>query len=482
MKKYLLLFILPLLLITKHVIASTTSSRGASYCGVLNNWTDCINSFDLLPNTYATAIGSSKSLYNYGFGFNIPSYSIIESVDITIDNKASGSGGTPDIRQLIAGLYREDNPSLFGNLTSGSCVTNATISPSNSDTTTTINIPVSCYSSHVIDHADINSPNFGIKFITSTNGSPTYSIKDIKISVNYSLTGSGFSMSVDSSTASPSGQYVLLNLSGETATISTDLQCKYSIHERCSRAGFAGYTSTTPVARIFLDTLNNATETIARGSGEWLGHDWTMPSDKTWVAENVKVPYRAGWSCDYPYSYYCSIDHEVVYENNFLIDQSLVATPSATNPETPEISDVPNVITQPFQWLMYQLKQFFIWFFGIDTTINEAYLYSLQGEITTRFPFGYIAPLSTIDWGQEIGTPSAYLPINISFTPKRVINGVTTDLDPVTLNIGEDEMATVVRPNISSLANKIRDTMMLLIGISFGAWMAGAVKQFFSKF
>ena len=292
----------------------------------------------------------------------------------------------------------------FGGLSAG-CVANYTITLSGSDTTYTNTIPSSCFYSHTLVPSDFTS-GLVLAVGTSTNGSLTYYIDSVELQANYTSPTS--SMNIDSSSASPSGQFVNLNLSGTTATVSSTMQCTVGLLERCKKSGYAGFLSPSTIANVLLDGSATNTTTIDLGGGYYKAHGWGG-TDNSWVAENVHVPYNSGWTCDYPYSIICSDNHELSYMDDYSHNSQFVATPSAGITNTEIVEPEP---TNPLAWVVWKIRQTLIdLFIPHDNVIMQETDY-VKELIQTKAPIAYGNAVLALDWSTgaiSTATPSIHI-------------------------------------------------------------------------
>lgn len=413
--KVLVFFLFFFVFVPKVYASSSSPFREPSSCGSSNSFANCSNSFTS-DNARATFTGSTGYLVIRDFGFTLPLNAVITSFDWEIEGYAVGSGGSPNVRTAEVRLHMEGSPSYFGSI-SPSCLSIPHGSlqwvPTDSEQTTSKNFSVSCYTSHTITPSDVNSPNFGLSIMTNTNGSPTYYIDRVRLRVNYTLSGAGFATVITRSEASPSGQFLLLDLEGETATVSSRMTCKISLFERCSRPGYAGWTSQTSVATIYLYGGSSATQTREIAPGSYQGYGWGPPQ-RTWQAKGVKVPYNPGYTCDYPTFYICTENNEIVAEAGFATDPRLVATPSA---QANTLFSEPEP-TNPIAWLLWKLRQTFWEFFGLRFDAMDVQYFALtRDNFNSRIPFAYVNAVFSLDFSpppSSTASPILSMPIQSS--------------------------------------------------------------------
>lgn len=387
-----------------------------------NDWSNCSEAYsqDGVYSTKDYSGGSSVQSWS-GFTSGIGNYDL-SGVTFRVRGHYIGSG-TP--HSLLLNLTKTNDSNYFGNL-SGDCSSLYTITPTGSDTDIVTTIPISCWYQHSLVYSDFVTET-GVNVTVSTNGSVTYYIDQIQININYVTMSS--SLSIDSSEASPSGQFVSLDLSGTTATVSSSMSCSVRLLERCTKEGYAGYTSNSSVATILLENGPN-TSTIDIGGGYYKAYDWGG-NDNSWVAKGIHVPYNAGWSCDYPYSIICSDNHELVYLEDYSTNSQFVATPSAGITNTTYTEPEPS---NPLAWVVWKIKQTLIdLFVPHNNTVLQMGDY-INGLIQTKAPLAYGNAVLALDWSSEsisTASPSIHIALtanngglipDIDWTPPPVFN------------------------------------------------------------
>jgi len=331
-----------------------------------------------LDEVYSTLNYPTQGTYGgwYGFTSGLPSYPVV-SVTISLTGQYIGDG---EPHQFFVNLGKTDNATFYGNINAG-CTSLFYITPTGTPTTYTTTIPVSCWATPpAISNIDGNT---ALIVGANTNGSVSYYID--ALSVEFNTEPLDDSLSIDNIESSPSGQFALFDLSGETATVSGTMRCTVRLLERCSQEGYAGWTSDSSIATIFLDATNTAATTSAIGGGFYYGHDWGG-TDNTWLAEDIQVPYNAGYTCDYPYSVLCS-DGDVYYYSDYQSNNNLIATPSAAFTTTLYTEPEP---TDPLAWIVWKIKQTLIDLFGFkseDIADRRALLTNMMEQ---KAPFAYV--------------------------------------------------------------------------------------------
>lgn len=394
--KKIFFFILLFLFLVQPANAAQTSWFSPSTVGTGNQWNNPSNAFST-DSLYADSGVNSSAVYlkltNYGI--NLPFGAEITSFDFSV--VASRATGTPSVNQILNSILIDSNNSYFGSISAGTCTTNRTITLSSTSLTEYLfSIPVTCFSNaNLITRETITSSEFGTLHTKSVNGSTEQRIDSVRIRVNYNY--SVPTVLITSATSSPSGQLNYLTLEGTTSTASSAMQCDIGLFERCSKAGFAGWTSQTPVAHIKLDATNTENFTRNLGGGYFSGYNWGG-TDTTWKADNVEVPYNPGYFCDYPISFYCTENRNVVVSDNFSQNQSLVATPSGQLNQTTYTEPEP---TNPLQWVIWRLKQIFWEFFGFGDVFEEQYFALLKENFETRVPFAYANAVFSLDFSSS---------------------------------------------------------------------------------
>lgn len=118
----------------------------------------------------------------------------------------------------------------------------------------------------------------------------------------------------------------------------------------------------------------------------------------------------------------------------------------------------------------------FLYWFGFDEDFASEQFDALYSWLNYKFPFGYLAPLQASGFGTPIGSPSATLSdVNISFTPKMVHNGETSDLTPVALTVPK-ETFNPVQPFLGYL----RGFFIVIIYFSLGLFILFNAGRFFT--
>lgn len=407
-------------------------TRSTDLCGYLNNYAGCQNA-KTVNTSYAYGQGSAGALYLYGFGFTIPNTATIEGFTFNIKGNASGSGGTPNIRNWIVGLYNEGEANKYGSISSGDCASRATITPAETDNTFEATLPASCWASYSFTPDEINSGYFGIKINNSTNGSADYFIDLYSLTVNYSYPGTGYTFNIDSSEASPSGQYISMDLSGSTASVSADMFCHLKLYEDCTSNEERYQSYPNSIANVFLQATNTDNFTTKVGENSWLGHDWGA-GDNTWLAEGVRVPYNYGYYCSYPVEYQCSTPDKYIGGSGFMIDGQLIDTPDAQAEGIlidPEPSD-------PLQWVVWKIKKTLVEIFGVDTYFSDIYINRIKDDLALRRPFIYTNAIATWNLENPYATYSGtqYIPpFHIEWNPTLITNGQAQAISPVVIDI-----------------------------------------------
>jgi hypothetical protein len=406
-----------------------TSSYPPSFCSpTYNDLANCSYAFTDQDNQFSTYFYGGSGSPKWA-AYNIPNIvisqnAIIDSVVYKVRGYATGSAF---FKAFYLGLYKEGNPNYFGYI-SANCSNAQTIVPSGSNTLYTQEVPASCYYQHTITPQDINDPNFGIVVWTGANGQANFYIDSVSVSIKYHYSTIGYTLNIDSSSASPSGGYISMNLSGSTASISGLMHCEAALLQNCTKPDYASINSQSAVAHIELDpsyTDSTTKELYYSGSTYYQAHGW-VPPNTTWKAENVHVPYNPGFTCSYPVTYTCTANHELVDQVN------LTAQQASTQPNQ-DVNAPP--ITDPFQWLAWKFNQILISVFGIDQQANQQYLYALNNALSTKVPTAYILSLSVAGFGTPIGSPSAIPDFNLSWSPKWVHGNNTTNIAPVDIHI-----------------------------------------------
>ena len=389
---------------------TTGTGCGSPYA----DFSNCTSLYDS-DSSYSTYTRSSADgrVSVSGYDFFLSGNATITDVKIYLKGYATGGA----YNAILLNISKTGDANYFGNI-SGSCSANYTAVLSGSNTEYYATLPVSCWPSHTFSPADFGT-DFAVNLNTSTNGTPVYFIDSVKTEIRYTLPPN--TIQVDSATASPSGQYVALNLSGSTSTHSADMQCDIGLFEKCSKEGYAGWVSATPVTHIKLDGSYTGSSTIATEYGAYTAHGWGNSAD--WSVEGVRVPYNAGYECTYPYSIYCTVDHRVIFSSSYGDNPALVATPSsglsAVNYSEPEPSN-------PLAWVVWKLRQTAFELFVPHSDYVQQGKELLQENVESRAPFAYVNAALSLDWSGN--APTATAAPTIVFPVTNTGGGVLSDV------------------------------------------------------
>jgi hypothetical protein len=349
-----------------------------------------------------------------GFGnFGIPSNATITDVEVEITGYTSNNSNG---RQLWIELSKDN-----GNTWQTNSVANDLmwINPPTSSTLHTYitNSNSTNFNNYHWQYSDFNNTNqLLVKVGSYNNQQTTFYVDYLKLHIRYDIPNSW--LHVVSATASPSAQFVSLNLEGTTATVSSTMQCTVSLLEQCTRQGYASKTSDTAIAHILLDGLNTSTTTNDLGGGYYKAFGWGG-TDNSWVANNVHVPYNPNFECSYPYSIICSDNHELAYIDDYSRNNTLIATPPANLTNTSLTEPEP---TNPLSWVVWKGRQTLIdLFIPHDNLIMQQKDYISQ-LVQTKAPIAYGNAVLALNWtSSQNSTATPTIHIALAHTEGGVI-------------------------------------------------------------
>ena len=401
-KKTIFIFLLFFLFPLTGVFASDSPAVPSQCDGGLNNFGNCTSSF-VSDNVYAskTLTGSDRLVVS-GFNFNIPLDATINKFAVWIEGYRSGGSGTQEFLTL---LTKNSVLNYFGTY-SGGCYSSMNIDINTSEQDNSTEFLKTCYSTNITPQ-DVNDSTFALRLDASNSNASTYYVDRVILNINYTPNYSR--LNIDSATASPSGQFVSMNLSGTTSTVSATMQCSIRMLERCTKSGYASKISSSSVATIFLDALYTEQKTVDIGGGFYKGYNWGG-TDPTWIADNIHVPYNAGWSCDYPYSSVCT-DNGETFLDDFTSNPLMIATPSAglTNTEITEPEP-----TNPLAWVVWKIRQTAIELFIPHDEVLRQYNQYMTGLVQTKAPLAYGNAVLALNWSSgsiSSSAPTLHIPL-----------------------------------------------------------------------
>ena len=411
-------------------IYPTTFSGGTYGCGSFSNIANIADGDD---GTYSQVSGQNTTHRCTVSGFDLsflPDNAPISAVEVFWRfSKTTGDFGGKTIANTV-----NVNDQAYNGAT---ILTSATSYTSRSNWTGTTTYTDTFYwSDNEPTHTDVEdyfdlygTPDDLYTVIEFSIGSTTQTLRiyDYKIRITYT---DPVNINLDSAEASASAQTVRFDLSGDTGVAGDNITCKTQIFESCSRSGYAGWTSDTPVATIWHEDNGN-TETVNRGGGDWESYGYSS-TNSTWQADGVTVPYNPEYDCSYPTHLVCT---ERVIECGELgcswtdtiihADRSSgTITPTAGITSTGFTEPEP---TNPLAWVIWKLKQTFWELFRPDFgLINQEYQ-ALKSSIQTKAPFAYVYPIFTLDFSPvaseetlTLSIPTAvddtYIPDTIEWT------------------------------------------------------------------
>jgi len=380
-------------------------------------WTSCSSAFDddniytQIELDYPNPASTSAEFFDFP-SFYLPGNATIDGIQIEIVGYTSNSSAG---RQIWVELSKDNGATWQTNSVDNDLMW---INPDTSATihtyyTGTDNVNFNLYN---WSYDDFNNGNLRIRLGANDNQLTTFYVDYINVVVRYDIPNS--SLHIDSSEASASGQFVLLDLSGTTSTVSALMQCNIGLFEKCTKSGYAGYTSTTPVAHILLDGINKPTETKDLGGGYYIGRGWGGTSSNWW-ADNVAVPYNPGYECSYPWSIICTDGVGEPLIDDYSTNPTMIATPSAGLTETEYTEPEP---TNPLAWVVWKIKQTLIeLFIPHDETILQQSQY-FQSLLATKAPTAYVTAVLSLDWttAQQATAPPT-IHIELSHTEGGII-------------------------------------------------------------
>lgn len=285
----------------------------------------------------------------------------------------------------------------------------------------------------------LNAGAYQVRTFRALGNCTTCKYDDVAVRFTYTLPEP--SVTVNTSVASSSASLAFLNLSGDTTTRSAQMTCNVQLFERCTRSGYASFDSDSPVAQIKLIGSSTATSTKDLGQGYYEGY-WSDASATTWNANNVGVPLRTSYNCDYPMVLQCTqrectttwIDgepHQVcgdtivvkekqsVSTNSIFYDATFVATPSATQNTQGGIE--PDCNNELFCWLKNGIVNGIAGLFLPSHELNTLYVSEFKSNIQKRAPISYAVQIFSFDLSAP--TSNTSLPA-IAFATGDV-NGIT---------------------------------------------------------
>lgn len=266
---------------------------------------------------------------------------------------------------------------------------------------------------------DIVTGDFAIGLYRQSAGSKTFEFDKIFVSVVYHYVN--FDITVDASTADANAGKVYMDLSGSFPLDMDEGQfsCRVDIFERCSGTGVAGFTSQTPVAKLYM----YEEEPPPRSTNTQQGIYSVGGFDGTYSFESVQVPYRPGMDCDYPtisqcYDTNCEsyqtwnpvINDYVtkqrctdtsIYESQSIFSSGENYVPNST--ASPSASIGMGSYTDPDCDIEFvcavvdNIKQFFVALFVPSDTFSSLLLLEFQEDLQLRAPFAYVYPVFFFD-------------------------------------------------------------------------------------
>ena len=214
---------------------------------------------------------------------------------------------------------------------------------------------------------------------------------------------------------------VLVNYSGDTSYTSETAQCTATIYHSISGSDVVSKTSLAPVAKILLDATKIRTDTFFNGS-EYLGYGFT-PTDSTFNAQDVELPFLQGATNTYPYEINCiepvltcqewgcyqsgtnqvfNVQTHTPSEPNYINDSHLLDTTIEIG-----VCSSLDVFCRLSVWFPSLLRFMLV----PDFSLSEGRMSNLQDTMMSRSPFGYIVILDTFEL---VATNSSTLPPRFS--------------------------------------------------------------------
>lgn len=380
------------------VLAFETNWVTFSSCGTpYDAFSNCANMAtddgqnSLLNYVYPNGGGFYSYTSTTGYpNFNIPFNATIDSITVEIEGAVSPI--VYDARNFHIYLSR-DNFLTYMSPPADNSLTWVQVPFTYTTHTFTTNSSSSQWQAYNWQAGDFDFLNsFAVAIGASANASKTFGVDYLKVKISYSAPTS--SITLGNSEASPSGQFLNLDLTGETATVSSNMNCAIRLLQYCSKSGYAMYKSDSSVATIFLDSQYTGTETIDIGGGFYKAFDWGG-SDNTWVANNIHVPYMPGWSCTYPYSISCVVDGTEVYYDDYTNNSSLIIEPP-TNIMSQEFTEPEP--DNPLAWVIWKIRQMLFDAFVPHFSYSNLAYQMLMDNVQSKAPFAYAVALFNMDF------------------------------------------------------------------------------------
>lgn len=245
-------------------------------------------------------------------------------------------------------------------------------------------------------------PSTFVVIVQSAIGSTVQDLRihDIQVKVAYEPVTSIVNFTGE---ASASAQLVKLSMDGYTAYAGENVTCDLAVFQECTREGFAGISSDTPVAHIKLDPNNDLDFTNSLGGGYYDGYGYSETSSH-WFADNVEVPYNPGFTCHYPIQTTCVHQELTCNEEDPPIctwGASTVVVSSYDEGLTREVVhsslfDEPEP-SDPLSWIVWKAKQILYDFFTFNGADTLDVVQDFRQQLDARAPFGYMSPLFDLD-------------------------------------------------------------------------------------
>lgn len=375
-----------------------------------NNFNNPNNVFTL-DSQYTTKTLSSGNLWMVYPTFSIPTGSTVTKITAKFYGNSSGNSGTFYMSPYTGSTScnNSGNPNFpmangtqTRDFTSGNCTNWNTVSSISA----------------------LNSGSYQFRLINDTG-----LVNQDAISLIITYDPPVASITVTDSYASPSAGLLYMSLQGDVLVKGSNIQCRIDLLEHCTAPERAAWTSQTSVARIYVDSANPRTSTQKRqgGNNDYDGYFYS-PTSSVWKADDISVPYHAGFTCDYPGSYVCTTrtctyneatqstvcgDTTVVGSGNVSTIPGLVASPSAGINAPGDIEpDCTNDILCSFRsWLSNTLIAIFV----PSQSFNTLYVSQIKDDVYKRAPFGYIITVLGINLTNPVTTttvPTLAIPVN----------------------------------------------------------------------
>lgn len=309
---------------------------------------------------------------------------------------------------------------------------------------------------------DVMTGTFGIGLRRNSGPSKTFEFDKMWVRVDFHY--EDFAITVDDSTADANAGKVYLDLSGGFPLDMSEGQfsCRVDLFERCSGTGVAGFTSQTPVARLYMFEQDPPPKNTNALQGIYA----TGGFDGTYSFTDVQVPYRPGMDCDYPTIAQCYDTNCESYQtwnpniNDYVTKQRCTDTSIYTSQSVFSGQDnyVPSTVASPSATIgmgsytdpdcdieficsvVDGFKSFIVSMFVPSDDFSSLVVLELQEDLSLRAPFAYIYPVfffnttdPTVttdlpdieyDFG-TIGTEEISLPI---FQNATFVNGVVDNV------------------------------------------------------